>query len=127
LSTSKEQKIINEARKYVDAARLYNDISRHISSVQQRYLSQLLQARDKEQHAEIIAKLREEINWSTDEAVKRISPPIIVLNGLIEATDEPAYFTHHGRQLRVVPKNDTSTPHQRFGVEREVGGSWTLV
>lgn len=111
----------------MDAARLYNDASVHISSLQRCYLPQLLQARDEEQHQEILAKLREGINRTIDEAVRRISSPILALNGLIEASDEPVYFSHNGQELRVVPKSDAATPHEYFGVERKVGGSWTPV
>lgn len=132
MSTSKEQKIIEEARKYVGATRLYSDIGRsdigrHIGSVQQRYLSQLLQARNEEQHAEIVANLQKDINRSVDEAVKRISPPIIALNGLVEASDEPVYFNYEGQELMVVPNNDQRTSYQKFSVRLKDEGPETAV
>jgi hypothetical protein len=127
LSRDKKQQITEEARKYVDAASYYQSLGGYIRSVQQRGYAEGAQTANAGRCAEIRAKQLEDIKRAIAEGQERISPPTIALNGLVGAPDELVYFTHHGQELKVVPKNDASAPHQRFGVERKDGGSWTPV
>lgn len=127
MDANKKQRIIEEARKYVNAARYYQSLGDYIRSMQQRSYSALAQTANAERSAEIRDKLSEDINRAIAEGQERISPPTHALNGLVKASDEPVYFSHHEQELRVVPKNDPATPHESFRVEREDGGSWIPV
>lgn len=127
MDANKEQKIINEARRYVDAARYYESLGGHIRSIQQRGYYELAQPASAERRAEIRDKQSEAIKRAIAEGQERISPPTHALNGLVEASDEPVYFSHHGQELRVVPRHDAAALHERFSVEQKAGSSWTPV
>lgn len=73
MSANKEQEIIEESRKYVDAARYYHGLGSYIRSVQQRGYSGGAQTANAERRAEIRDKQLEDINRVISEGQKRIS------------------------------------------------------
>jgi len=127
MSTDKEQKIAEEARRYVDAARYFDDARNYVSSIQRLGMQQLLQATSEEERAEISARHKEHIGRSIGEAQRMISPPIIALNELTEDLDQPVYFEHHGRKLMVIPRDDRSHSAVKFEVRPKGGGPETAL
>lgn len=127
MSSDKEQRIIEEARRYVDVARYFDDARNYISSIQRLGMQQLLRAASEEERADISAKHREHINRSVDEAQRMISPPTIALNGLTEDLDQPIHFEHHGRELMVSPRDDKSYSAVKFEVRPKGGGPETAL
>ncbi len=122
---SKRQEIIEEARKYIDAVRHFDDASNYINSVRRLGVARLLNAASRDEREQISEEQQANIRRSISEAQRRISPPIIALNELTGDLDEPIYFEHEGRELMVVPHDYTSYSYMKCDIRPRDGGPET--
>lgn len=124
---SKNDDIVAQAREYVNAVRLYDDVSNYINSLKTTGVARLLNAQDQDERDRISHEQQQHIVRSTNEAIKRISPPIHALNDLIEPDDGPVYFEHNGREWMVVPRESKQFSYREFDVRPRDGGPETAL
>ena len=123
----KEERITEEAGKYIDAARHFDGIGRAIRSIQVSSIQQMLSTNDTVQREAIQATTSEAIQRAIAEGQALLSPPVKALSELIEPSDEAVYFRHQNQQARVRPRKEATPPQNRFEVEVEDNGSWVAV
>jgi hypothetical protein len=122
---SKRDDIVAQAREYVDATRYFHEVSNYINSLRTMGVARLLRAQSQDERDQISAEQKEHINRSIGEAQRRISSPILSLNQLVEADDEPVYFKHGGRELMVIPRSEELFSYREFEVRPRGGGPET--
>ncbi len=126
MSTGKEQEIVEEARRYVEALLYSGRVSKSISSAQASDQIQMAQA-SAEEEAQILARLTERIARLSEDVSQKVNPPTNALNALVVGTDAPVYFDHEGHEYRVVPSSYVPAPQDKFRVERKDGDRWVSV
>lgn len=127
LNGNRKQEIEKEAKNFVDAARHFHEVGRHVSSVSRLGVGQLLNAKSDKDRKRISEEQREQINRSVDEAQRRLSQPIMALNNLVHGLHDPLDFTYGGREFQLIRKQDETVPYQNFSVYRSEGEVWELV
>jgi hypothetical protein len=125
LGRSREQEIIEEARKYVDAVRNFDDVGQRANTFLRDGVAQLVNAESREEYQRISEEQQARVRHTLSAVLRTLTAPIQALNSLVEPSGEPVYFTHGGQEMRVVPKRVVPASYRRFDVQRKDGASWT--
>jgi hypothetical protein len=124
---NKSERVVAKAREYVEARRYFHEVARYQESLKQTVETRKLQAKSEEERNKIEVEHLDDINRSNYEVLERTTPPILALNDLVEADDEPVYFEHEGRELMVIPREGEELSDQAFEVRARDGGPETAM